>query len=276
VIILAIAFLFLIIIDKTCRTVPMMLVANSCLTELIFASDLLWISVFALENDLQQIEYQDSLCIFRGYMTYAAGSLQSYSYLLQAIYRYVVVVYPARLTYQSARFQIFLICLTWICGIIYPIPIVLTGQINYLTNSQICQMRDHLSFLSIFNICYIYIIPVGSIILIYFQMIRYVKQISKRVTTGNTLFRAQRELKMIRRIIRLVSILLSLGVPYVIFILMTFLNSAPKYYLRIGYIFSNLSLLFVMIALFQNTDPVKTSLMKKMNWRPNAIVPVAK
>jgi len=107
-------------------------------------------------------------------------------------------------------------------------------------------------------------------------MIRYVKQISKRVTTGNTLFRAQRELKMIRRVIRLVSILLSLGVPYVIFILMTFLNSAPKYYLRIGYIFSNLSLLFVMIALFQNTDPVKTSLMKKMNWRPNAIVPVAK
>jgi hypothetical protein len=118
VIILAIAFLFLIIIDKTCRTVPMMLVANSCLTELIFASDLLGISVFALENDLQQIEYQDSLCIFRGYMSYAAGSLQSYSYLLQAIYRYVVVVYPARLIYQSARFQIFLICLTWICGII--------------------------------------------------------------------------------------------------------------------------------------------------------------
>ncbi len=124
VIILAMIFLLVIITDKTCHTVPMMLVANSCLAEIILASNILGMAVFTLENDLKQIQYQDSLCIFRGYMTYVMAGLQNYSYLLQAIYRYVVVVYPARLTYQSARFQIFLICLTWICGIIYPIPIV--------------------------------------------------------------------------------------------------------------------------------------------------------
>jgi hypothetical protein len=117
-------FLLVIITDKTCHTVPMMLVANSCLAEFILASNLLGMAVFTLENDLKQIQYQDSLCIFRGYMTYVMAGLQNYSYLLQSIYRYVVVVYPARLTYQSARFQIFLIFLTWICGIIYPIPIV--------------------------------------------------------------------------------------------------------------------------------------------------------
>ena len=156
VIILAIIFLFIIIIDKTCHTVPMMLVANSCLAELIFASDLLGMAVFTLENDLKQIQYQDSLCIFRGYMTYIACSLQNYSYLLQAIYRYVVVVYPARLIYQSARFQIFLICLTWICGIIYPIPIVFTDQIKYDVDNQICQMPLHLSFLNYFQ-CMLYL-----------------------------------------------------------------------------------------------------------------------
>jgi hypothetical protein len=272
VIILAVTFLFIAIIDKTCHTVPMMLVANSCLTELIFASNSLGMTVFTLENDLKQIQYQDRLCIFRGYLNLAAGGLQSYSYLLQAIYRYVVVVYPARLTYQSARFQILLVCLIWMCAIIYPIPIVFTNQIKYDVDNQLCLMPFHLSFLIIFNACYVYMIPVGSIVFIYFHMVRYVKQMSKRVTTGNTLFRAQRELKMIRRIIRLVSILLSLGIPFTIFILMSFFNSAPKYDFRIAFIFVDVSLALVMIALFQNTDPVKASLMKKMNWRPNPMV----
>jgi hypothetical protein len=77
---------------------------------------------------------------------------------------------------------------------------------------------------------------------------------------------------MIVRIIALVSILLLLGIPYTIFIFMSFFNRAPKYSFRIAYIFVDVSLGLVMIALFQNTDPVKTSLKKKMNWRPNAII----
>jgi ABC-type glycerol-3-phosphate transport system permease component len=95
---------------------------------------------------------------------------------------------------------------------------------------------------------------------------------SKRVTPANALSRAQRELKMIVRIIRLISILLTIGLPYIVFMFMSFFNSAPKYYFRVAYIFGDVSLVFVMIALFVNTDPVKTSLMKKINWRPNAIV----
>jgi hypothetical protein len=253
----------------------MMLVANSCLAEFTCGSNLLGMAVFALENDLKQIQYQDSLCIFRGYMSYATASLQSYSYLLQAIYRYVVVVYPARLNYQSARYQLLLICLTWISGIIYPIPIIFTDQIKYFADSQTCQTPFRLSFLTIFNACYIYMVPVGALVLIYFHMVRYVKLISKRATPVNTLSRAERELKMIVRIIRLVLILLSIGLPYMIFILMSFFNSTPKYSFRIGYIFMDVSLIFVMIALFQNTDPVKTSLKKKINWRPNKIVVIA-
>jgi hypothetical protein len=254
----------------------MMLVANSCLAELIFAINLLGMALFTLDNDLKQIQYQNALCIFLGYMTYVSGPLQNYSYLLQAIYRYLVVVYPARLNYQLARFQIFLICLTWVCAIIYPISIVFTDQIKYDVDNQICQIPSCLSFLIIFCACYNYMIPIGSIMFIYFHMIRYVKQMSTRVTPINTLSRAERELKMIVRIIRLVSILLTLGIPYMVFLLMSFFNSAPKYDFRIAYIFINASLALVMIVLFQNTDPVMIFLMKKINRRSNTIVAVAK
>jgi hypothetical protein len=99
---------------------------------------------------------------------------------------------------------------------------------------------------------------------------------STRVTPINTLSRAERELKMIVRIIRLVSILLTLGIPYMVFLLMSFFNSAPKYDFRIAYIFINASLALVMIVLFQNTDPVMIFLMKKINRRSNTIVAVAK
>ena len=84
----------------------MMLVANSCLAELVFGSDMLGMAIFTFQNDLKQIQYQDSLCIFRGYLGYIATILQNYSYLLQAVYRYIIVVYPTRLFWQSAKFQL--------------------------------------------------------------------------------------------------------------------------------------------------------------------------
>ncbi|CAF4336849.1 unnamed protein product, partial [Adineta steineri] len=65
VIIFAFIFLFIIIGDKTCHTVPMLLVANSCLAELVFSSNLFWMAIFTLNNDLKRQQYEDSLCVFR-------------------------------------------------------------------------------------------------------------------------------------------------------------------------------------------------------------------
>ncbi|CAF4783604.1 unnamed protein product, partial [Rotaria sp. Silwood2] len=83
----------------------MMLVANSCLAEVIFGSDMLGMALFTFQNDIHQIQYQDSFCVFRGFLGYVVTILQNYSYLLQAIYRYITVVYPTRLFWQSVRFQ---------------------------------------------------------------------------------------------------------------------------------------------------------------------------
>ncbi len=74
----------------------MMLVANSCLISLIDACVCLSLSIFTLTNDLKQIVYQDSLCVFRGYMGATLGAVGFYSYLLQAVYRYIIVIHPKR------------------------------------------------------------------------------------------------------------------------------------------------------------------------------------
>ncbi|CAF4266900.1 unnamed protein product [Rotaria sp. Silwood2] len=270
---LALIFLLTITLDKTCHTVPMMLVANSCLAEVIFGSDVLGMALFTFQNDLHQIQYQDSLCIFRGFLGYVVTILQNYSYLLQAIYRYITVVYPTRLFWQSVRFQVCLIPATWIFGFVCPLPYILNHEIKYNINNQICQMPLQLSFLAIYNALCVYMIPVSLVMLIYFKLIRYVQDMSKHVIPTNTLYRAQRELKMVRRIVILVMGIVTIGFPYALFIFISFFTTPPKYHFRIAYIFVDTSLTFVMIALFQFTEPLKISIMKRITRQANVVIP---
>src|ERR1700734_1384536 len=81
-IILATIFLLIIILDKALHTVPMLLIANICLTELLCGGNKLAMSIFTLQNDLKQIQYYDKLCILRGYLTYVTCAVHNYSYLV--------------------------------------------------------------------------------------------------------------------------------------------------------------------------------------------------
>ncbi|CAF1025095.1 unnamed protein product [Adineta steineri] len=272
-VLLAIFFCIIIIFDKTCHTIPMMLVANSCLAQLIFGSDMLAMAIFTFHNDFKQIQYQDSLCIFRGYLGYVTTILQNHSYLLQAAYRYITVVYPSRLSWQSARYQSLFIFFMWIFGFICPLPYIITNQIQYHVDSQICQMPLGLSFLTIYNALCVYFIPMSLTILIYFKLVRYVRGMSKNVISTNTLLRAQRELKMVRQIVILVISVATIGFPYAIFIFMSLFTSPPKYHFRIAFIFVDVSLPFAMIALYKFTEALKTSTMKIIYKRTNKITP---
>jgi hypothetical protein len=271
-IILATIFVLTIIFDKTCHTVPMMLIGNSCLIGFIFGILILSMRLYTLNNDLKQIQYQDLFCSFRGYFGYATCSIQNCSYLLQAIYRYITVVYPNRVFCHSARFQLILICLTWAFGFLYPIAFLFTGQIVYNVDNQICQLPLRLSFSIIYMANFAYITPVSLTIFVYFKLVRFVKEMSKRVTPVNALSRAQRELKMVRRTAILVSILFILCFPYAVFIFLSFFTRIPIYHFRISYIFLDVAYTLVILIVFQFTDQLKASLLKKMNVRPITVV----
>lgn len=271
-ILLALLFLLIIIYDKTCHTIPMMLIANSCATELLLSSTILWMTKFTLQSDLTQNTIPDSLCIYRGYIVYVIYCAQNYSYLLQAIYRYITVVYPTRLFWQSKHVQVSLILLVWVTSIIYAFPHIFVGEIVYRVDDQTCQLPLHLSLISVYNVIYAYILPVHGIIFIYLKLVRYVKEMSKHVTPTNVLSRAQRELRMVYRIVILISTLLVLSIPYATFTFMGYFTQPPKHHFRIAYIFVCMSLMIIMLILFNGTDPVRLSLMKQINRRPNTII----
>ncbi|CAF0820055.1 unnamed protein product [Adineta steineri] len=268
-IILALIFLFIILIDSSCQAVPMILITNSCFSGLSFTLAIFWSAVITFYNDLNQIQYHDPTCIIRGYFIYVTCTALCWSYFLQAIYRYIIVVYSNRLSWQSKQRQVFLICLSWIFVFLYAVPVLLKGDIRYEVDDQICQMPHHLSIVTIYINLYFYLLPVGGIISIYVKLVLYVKEKSKNVTPANNLFRAQRELKMVHRIVILISILLSLGIPYASFLFTGFFTTPPQYHYRIAYTFVDISLVFVIITLFKCTDPIKLAIRNIRNQRTN-------
>jgi hypothetical protein len=113
------------------------------------------------------------------------------------------------------------------------------------------------------------------VMLIYFKLVRYVKEMGKDLTSAVTLLRAQRNLIMVRRIVILLHILLIAGCPMTLFFILSFFNRAPKYHSRIGYFFVDISLLSVMIVLFHFTDSLKASVKKIISTQRNAVLPAA-
>jgi hypothetical protein len=185
----------------------------------------------------------------------------------------MLIVHPTRLFWQSARAQLMLIILGWILAFSFPIPFLFTGEIIYNVDNQICEIPLRLSFPVFYLPLVIFIIPVSLVILIYFKLVRYVKEMGTQVTVTITLFRAQRDLAMVRRIIILLLIILTAGVPMTLFFMLSFFNLTPKYHSRIGYFFIDISLLCVMIVLFQFTDSLEDSVKKVIFSRKNTALP---
>lgn len=269
---ISLLFFLNIFFDKCLHTIPMVLVANSCLAEFLFSINLLSASIYTLNNDIKQIKSRNLYCIFRCYTAYIFCAALNYSYLLQGIYRYIIVMYPTNLFNQSKKIQLFLIGIKWCISCLYPMIFLLNNEIIYNVDNQICYVILRISFSLIYAANILYIIPVLLIILIYYKLVRYVQQVSKRIISIYKLSRVQRELKMIRQTVILVMVLFTLGFPDTLFTILSFFNIKLKYHLRINFIFLNLSLLYVLIFLFQFTEPLKRSLIKRIKKRSNMII----
>ena len=269
VVIVSFGFLLITILDKTNRTISMILLWNSLISEMIFACVMCSMAIFTLQNDLKQIEYKDCLCVFRGYWSYSISAVRSHSYLLQSIYRYMIIIYPTNSCFQSKRFQFCLIIITWLISLIHPIPFLLTNQIEYNAANQVCHMSFDKSSSYIFYTCFIaYLNPISIIGIIYYKLVQYVRRMNKLVTPVNQYLRIQRELIMVRRIVMLLVVLITLGLPYTIFFFMSLFTTPPMYYFRWAFLSVDISLVCIIMALLQFSDSIQIFLNEMIpKWR---------
>lgn len=268
-IVMATGSLCTIILNKKYHRITIIFAADSFLTALIFGSDMLGMAIFTLENDLKQIQIPDAFCSFRFYMGVASCTAFNFSFLLQAMYRYFIVVYPRWFIWQSGRFQFLLIILTWIFSYIWPIPLLIMNEVIYNPNNQICQLFLRLSFSIIYMTCCAYAIPMLIVMYIYFILVRYVRDMSTHVSSTNVVVRAQKHLTMVRRIVIIIALLVILGLPYTSFIVMSFFTAPPKYHFRIAFIFIDISLACVILILFKFTKGLKLSIINRIRKASN-------
>ena len=95
------------------------------------------------------------------------------------------------------------------------------------------------------------------IAMIYLKLVQYVRRMNQLITPVNQYLRIQREFVMVRRIVMLLSVLITLGLPYTIFFLMSFFTNPPRYYFRWAFLSVDVSLACVIIVLLQFSDSIK-------------------
>ena len=272
-IILGLAFLILVAIHPTCWSVPMLLICNSCIAQTILSIVLLAMAVFSFQHDFKQDVGDVSFCSAIGFLCYTITVGLNYSFLIIALYRYITVVYPTLYTWQSMRCQICLIISKWIFSIAFGLSMYLTNQIVYNINNQICQIPLSLSVPLLAASVILYMAPNFGMVLIYIQLTRYIHRISARTTVANNLFHARRELKLIQRTFILSSTLIFLGVPYMIFVFISFVTEPPKYHFRIAYFSIDFSMLAIVIMMFYFTQQVR-DIIRKPLLRSTTVMPI--
>jgi len=273
-ILLAFIFLLIVLFNKTCRRISILHTCNTCLGIIVNGLNLIWADLFRLENDSKQRYYQDIFCSFRGYLGYVGIALLLYSFAFQAIFRFILVVYPTYIHWRSARLQFIFICCLWIFCILIHLPWLLTGDMIYHVDFQACLLPFRWSIPIVYNVLLAYLVPFSSIAFIYFRLVQYIRQMSSRsIVSVQRLVRARRELVMIRRIIIVINILIVLGLPYTIFTILSFLIQPPRYHYRLSILFIDISQTLIMIVLFKFTQPVLDVLIKFKRKSLNRIYP---
>lgn len=265
--------LLIILMDKRCHTISMLLIGNTYLTGCSFGLSLLLKSIYTFRNDLNKIEFEDSFCIYRGCLIYITATSFDFSFLLQSFYRYVSGIHPNSLHRFKIRCQLVLISGTWLFSLLFPFGFWFEARLVYNVDNQICQLPLRMSFSIIYMPICVYIIPLSLTISIYVRLLIYVRSMNDRIIPLNNQIRAKRELRMMKHVVGIISILLTLGIPYIIFILMSFFTSPPKYHFRIAFLFVDLSLPCVLIILCRFTETLKISISTKLTFKQNRVLP---
>ncbi|CAF1067038.1 unnamed protein product [Adineta steineri] len=200
--------------------ITVVLCSHIYLTILIYAPLLSSMNIRSILGDLYNQSFDSPWCIFSGYLSLVMTFMLYMTFVNQAFYRLIRVVYSQNRRLQSLKLYIILpiIEIIIITPILLCVLIPLNG-VTYLPNDHFCNP----TFTNIPGILstavIVYICPFCCILFIYIHITRFIHQ------QGNIQIlvikqRQSRDLLIIRRILIIVNLLLVLGIPGMVFIFM--------------------------------------------------------
>jgi hypothetical protein len=185
-IISTIIFIFIIISNRTFRTLANILTVNSSIAVLLLSSDTLSIAIYVLYRDVKRRQSQMPvemkslfLCHVRGYIAHVSFCTLVYSYVIQALYRLVGSIYYHRISLQHWKIYVYAICIQWFFGNIQLLPIAIGNNQIFIEEEYLCQIAIENSKAILYICITNYLIPLTVIMIIYFIITKSVRETAK-------------------------------------------------------------------------------------------------
>ncbi len=199
-------------------------------------------------------------CIWRGFLIHAVLCVLYDSYILQAIYRLCrVVLHKYKHLYTFSLFC-FVIIIESIFGIVSISPGFIAGHIVYLRTEYYCQTPFTNILAILYIACRLFLLPIIFISIIYICLVKHLRQVNfypRRLRSN------QRNLIIIRRILSMLSVLILLGLPSMIFLIIyMFIGYLAPITYRVGWLSVSFSLVFLAYMSIQLTRPLRKTVRR--------------
>ncbi|CAF0803893.1 unnamed protein product [Adineta steineri] len=238
--------------------ITVVLCGHIYLAIVMYSSMSISMNIRSILGDLYNQSFDSSWCIFSGYVAIVFLGMSYMTFVNQAFYRLIRIVYSQNRWFQSLKLYIILPIIETI--IITPIILCVLIPLDGVIYSP----DDHFCNISYTNIpgilsaaVIIYIGPFCCLLFIYIHITRF---IHKQGNTQTLIIkhRQSRDLLIIRRILIIVSLLLILGIPAVTLVFM-FIITGEEYPLlvRISYFPVSVSQMGLSVALLFSIPQLK-------------------
>ncbi|CAF1274004.1 unnamed protein product [Adineta steineri] len=252
--------------------ITVVLCSNIYLTILIYSSILISTNIRSILGDLYNQSFDSPWCIFSGYLALILFCMLYWNFLNQAFYRLVRIVYSQHRWFRSLKLYVILPMIE----IIILIPILLSvllplNGVTYLPNDYFCCP----SFTNIPGVLWAafvgYMCPLCCILFIYMYITRFIHQ-QGNMQTLIIKQRQSRDLIIIRRILIIVNLLLSLGMPSGVLTFMFIITGKENPLLaRIAYVGISFSQMGLSIALLFSIPQLKNIILNLR--KPSTVMP---
>jgi hypothetical protein len=145
--IFALIFVVIIIFNRSLRNLATVLSSHTCLSIAFFSLTITLIAVHQYQCDMtssaESMVCDDSFCIIRNYLNTVGTTWALYSFLIQAIHRYLTVVYPSKLVLKTYRFYSLIIVIQFLIASFVPCPFhFIVPTIHYDRYNYVCVTID--------------------------------------------------------------------------------------------------------------------------------------
>ena len=252
---LLVAFIY----RRQCFNFATLLACNTALGTLLCSAVSLASGVYMLIWDRYLVPDVDSLCGVRAYFYHSTIAWIHHSLVLQAIEKYCKIRRISLLKNRSR--QICFVLIQWIFDSTFDLPAFVTGNMKKLDSDNLCFVSLTTPHFVFYQAGLTFLVSDISLTVIYQLLIRHVRQVSARID-GNRAAQMRRDLTIVRRIVLLNSQLVVVGLPVLVFVILTSirLDLLPYKIMRLLITILNLPLSPMLIILFLITPDLRRSL----------------